>query len=78
MENFDQSKKYDGSEPGKFGKRLVQEMWAMDYVYVFEKEIRYEYSKDENDNIYVQEIVGDIINGEWTEQTKPKTLLKEE
>ena len=69
---------YDGSEPGKFGKRLVQEMWAMDYVYVFEKEIRYEYSKDENENIYVQEIVGDIINGEWTEQTKPKTLLKEE
>jgi hypothetical protein len=65
---------YEGSNSEEVNKRLVQEHWGQEFV--FEKEIRYEYSMDEDNNIYVQETVGDIINGEWVTQTKPKALLK--
>lgn len=67
---------YEGSKPEEVGKRLVQEYWNQPFQFVFEKEIVYEYSKDENNNIYVQETVGDIINGEWVTKSKPKERIK--
>jgi len=67
---------YEGSKPEEVGKRLVEEYWNQHFQFVFEKEIVYEYSKDENNNIYVQETVGDIINGEWFTKSNPKEKIK--
>lgn len=68
---------FEGSNPKEVGKRLVQEYWNQEYNFIFEKEITYSYSMDENNNIYIQETIGDIIDGEWDTVTKPKYLLKE-
>lgn len=69
--------KYEGSTPEEVGKRLIQEYWNQEYNFIFEKETTYSYSMDENNNIYVYETIGDIINENWTTEIKPKYLIKE-
>uniref|UniRef100_A0A832DL16 Uncharacterized protein n=1 Tax=Ignavibacterium album TaxID=591197 RepID=A0A832DL16_9BACT len=68
---------YEGDNPENIGERLVQEDWNMENTFILEKEIWYEYSVDEFNNIYVQETIGDYINGKWESQKMLPKLLNE-